>query len=183
MIEIWRDIKGYEGIYQVSNLGNVKSLDRITVRSDGKIMTFKGCLLKYRFHQNGYASICIKRKNYLVHRLVANAFLDKEDFDKIDVNHIDCDKSNNALENLQWVSKSENIQHAIKNNRFKRVFGNNHWASVKVIQKTKNDDIVKIWDSFSDVKRELKLDIKSLIYCCQNKIYKTVGGYKWAYYN
>jgi len=182
MIEIWKDIKNFEGFYQVSNLGNVKSLNRIIVRSDGKIIKMKECLLKYRFHHNGYASICIKRRNYLVHRLVASAFIDKSDATKIDVNHIDCNKTNNTFINLEWVSKSENIQHAIKKNRFNRVFGNNHWASVKVVQKTKNDDLIKVWDSFSDIKREMNLDIKSLVYCCQNKIYKTVGGYKWAYY-
>jgi hypothetical protein len=182
VVEIWKDIKGFESKYQVSNLGNVRSLDRDTDRKDGRIMKLKGTLLKYRYQHSGYASICMGRKNYLVHRLVAKAFLENQYDYKVDVNHIDCDKSNNKVENLEWVSKSENIQHAINSNRFKRVYGKEHWQSKKVIQKSKDGQFVKIWESFSDIKRELKLDIKSLIYCCQNKIYKSVGGYKWQYY-
>jgi hypothetical protein len=182
MLEVWKDINGFEGKYQVSNFGNVKSLNRKTLRKDGKIVSFKECNLKYRFQKSGYASICMSKKNYLVHRLVADAFLEKISLLKLDVNHIDCNKSNNSINNLQWVSKSENIQHAIKNQRFKRFYGKEHWLSKKVIQKNKNGELIKIWDSFSDVKRELNLDIKSLIYCCNGKIYKSVGGFKWGYY-
>lgn len=182
MLEVWKDINGFEGKYQVSDLGNVKSLNRQTLRKDGKIVSFKECNLKYRFHYNGYASVCINKKNYLVHRLVANAFINKNSDKNLDVNHIDCNKSNNHYENLEWVTKSENIQHAIQNKRFNRVYGKEHWLSKKIVQKSKEGKFLKVWDSFSDVKRELKLDIKSLNYCCNNKIYKSVGGFKWEYY-
>lgn len=180
MIEKWKDIDGFEGIYQVSNFGNVKSLKRKKIRTDGRIVTIGECILKYRVAKNGYALVCLNKKNYLVHRLVAKSFLvlNKE---KKDVNHIDSNRINNNINNLEWVTKSENIQHAIKKNRFRRVYGVNHWNSVKVVQKNKQNEIIKVWDSFSDIKRNLNLDIKSLVYCCQNKIYKTVGGYKWSY--
>lgn len=102
MIE-WRDIKGYEGLYQVSNEGNVKS-NNLYAHREPKIM-------KLQHHDAGYASVALskngKTKSYLVHRLVAEAFLDNPnnyDF----VNHKDENKRNNDVHNLEWCTKSYN---------------------------------------------------------------------------
>lgn len=182
MVEVWKPIKNFENHYHVSNLGNVKSLERVIIRKDGRIMTFKSKLLKKQKTTNGYLSITIDRKHKSIHRLVAEAFLHKIE-GKYDVNHIDCDKFNNCVTNLEWANKSENIQHAIKNNRFKKYLGKNHWRSLPILQIDLDGNLIKKWDSIMDVKRELNLDSKSIIYCCKGKIYKKVGGYKWRYEN
>lgn len=110
MAEEWRDIEGYEGLYQVSNLGRVRSLDRIVVNSSGHKRTVQGVVLRATFNTNYYnVSLCkdgkVRKKN--VHRLVAEAFLEKIDGKNV-VDHINADVSDNRAENLQWVTTAEN---------------------------------------------------------------------------
>jgi hypothetical protein len=103
MNEVWKDIQGYEGFYRVSNLGNVFS-----VASNRNI--------KYSLVSSGYHQVllCVKQKkiNFLVHRLVASAFLGN--YPDLDVNHKDGVKSNNNLTNLEWCTRSDNIKHSFK---------------------------------------------------------------------
>lgn len=102
MMEIWKNIENYEGLYQVSNLGNVKSLPRNTT---------KGKLLKPTKSRNGYLRVVLcknnKKKAFLIHRLVASAFIPNEE-NLPQVDHRDNDKTNNKAENLQWISNVEN---------------------------------------------------------------------------
>jgi hypothetical protein len=110
-MEVWKDIKGFEGFYQVSNLGNVKSLDRKSKNQYADYI-LKGKVLKAWKHHSGY--MCVKlcdnyeKKTFLVHRLVALNFLDNE---KEYVNHIDFDKTNNKLSNLEFCTPTENVIH------------------------------------------------------------------------
>lgn len=108
-MERWKAINGYEGIYEVSNKGDVRNI------ATGK-------LLKRRSNGNGYVRIELwknhKGKKYYMHRLVAEAFIPNPD-GKTEVNHKDLDTSNNAVENLEWVSSSENTIHAIDNKALK----------------------------------------------------------------
>ena len=101
MEEVWKDIPGYEGLYQVSNYGNVRSLN---YNRTGQIKELKQCF------KNGYCFIPLRRKNYYVHRLVAEAFLENLE-NKSEVNHIDGDKYNNHVSNLEWCTRSENEKH------------------------------------------------------------------------
>lgn len=117
-IEKWEDIEGYEGFYQVSNLGRVKSLERITTYLwHGNIVERKEKekILKTRRNRWGYEVVNLskekKQKTYQVHVLVANAFLEKTEVKK-QVNHINGDKLNNNLSNLEFVSPKENMAHA-----------------------------------------------------------------------
>lgn len=115
-MEIWKDIEGFEGCYQVSNLGRVRSLDHKTERLNRgrkQVITFKGKVLTPRKHTSGYLNIGIKRKNYYIHRLVAAAFIKKKEHQD-SVNHIDGDKTNNSVENLEWCTHQENLNHAEK---------------------------------------------------------------------
>ena len=112
MNEIWKDIVGYEGLYQISNLGNVKSLN---YRRTGKERILNpgnnGC---------GYLFVILcnngKRKHFKIHRLVANAFLENPD-NKSDVNHKDEDKTNNNVDNLEWMTRQENNNYGTRNER------------------------------------------------------------------
>ena len=108
MIEEWRDIEGYEGLYQVSSLGNVRSQRRKTT---------KGGLLKIAKNPCGYSfvNLCKNGKASLkrIHRLVAEAFVPNPN-GYSDVNHIDGNKENNKASNLEWVTRSANINHAYK---------------------------------------------------------------------
>lgn len=110
MYEIWKDIKGYEGLYQVSNFGRVKSLKYST---EGKI-------LKGRHTGKGYLSVALfrnsVRKSTCIHRLVAQAFIPNPE-NKPEVNHIDENKLNNNVSNLEWVTPKENSNHGTRNIR------------------------------------------------------------------
>lgn len=112
--EIWKDIKGYEGMYQVSNLGRVKSLGI----SGCSNICLKDKILNPSFdRKNGYKRACLcksgNEKRVGVHILVANAFIPNPE-NKPQVNHINGDKTDNRVENLEWCTCMENIQHSIK---------------------------------------------------------------------
>jgi hypothetical protein len=116
--EIWKDVKGYEGLYQVSNLGRIKSIIR-----KGKILSNKSHrYISVIFYKNKL------RKNIRVHRLVAGAFIPNPE-NKPQVNHIDGNKKNNNVNNLEWNTQLENIRHAyrtgIKSNKPKQKLSTN----------------------------------------------------------
>ncbi len=117
--EVWKDIPNYEGFYQVSNLGNVKSLDRYIVYPDGTKRLFKSKIQKKTINSSGYVYydlyIKSKRKRFLAHMIVYIAFVSEYDR-KLDINHIDCNKTNNNINNLELTTRSENMIHALKNN-------------------------------------------------------------------
>jgi hypothetical protein len=109
-MEIYKDILGYEGLYQVSNFGNVKSLNRIILRSDGRKRTIKE-KIKEGTHNKGYKRIVLYDNNSVgkscyVHRLVLQTFLHQSD---LYVDHVDGNKQNNNLSNLRYVTNSENL--------------------------------------------------------------------------
>lgn len=109
-MEIYKDIKGYEGIYQVSNLGNVKSLKRIIIRSDNRTRTIKE-KLKEGTHDKGYKRVSLINSNgisksHYVHRLVMQNFVYESN---LFVDHIDGNKKNNCLQNLRYCTNSENL--------------------------------------------------------------------------
>lgn len=113
--EVWKDVSGYEGIFMVSSLGRVKSLSRDVYKKNGMKMRIKEKILKQQETNDGYLRIRLvmdsKGKNFLVHRLVAESFLDKEEH-HTDVNHIDENKKNNCVENLEWKTHKENCDHS-----------------------------------------------------------------------
>lgn len=114
--EIWKDIEGYEGLYQVSNMGRVRSLDRIDARGH----RWKGRMLSSKLRKDGYREVILcrdgKRKYMFVHRLVAGAFLPNPD-NFPQVNHKDENKANNAVSNLEWCSALYNINYGARTKR------------------------------------------------------------------
>lgn len=115
--EVWKDVVGFEGYYQVSCLGMVRSVDRLLTYSNGKIANHKGRVLRYTPDKQGYLKVGLNKNDKVVsrriHRLVATAFIDNELL-KREVNHIDGNKQNNTITNLEWCTPSENNIHAIK---------------------------------------------------------------------
>lgn len=138
-MEIWKDIEGFEGVYFVSNLGNVKSVDHVV--SNIRLRANKGILKKLSKKPNGYLTASIggrlRLKNCYVHRLVAKAFIPNPE-NKRTVNHKNGIKTDNRVENLEWMSHKENIVHAIKSDLMNNS-GSNHGNS-----KLSDDDIIEI---------------------------------------
>ena len=124
--EIWIDVDNYEGIYQISNYGRVKTLDRITISSTGSKIQYEGKMLKPIVNNQGYhkrilTDIGNGRKNLNVHRFVAKKFVHNPNPEVNDIiNHIDGDKQNNHHSNLEWCTHLHNVRHAIKTGLRKR---------------------------------------------------------------
>ena len=138
--EIWKNVVGHKG-YKVSNLGNVKSIDRLVINSKNSLCKYKGKNLKGYIQKNGYHKVELNNAyKYSVHRLVALAFIKNKD-NKPMVNHIDNNCLNNEVSNLEWCTQSENILHCVRQGRnsTKRALGEKSGSS-----KLKDNDILDI---------------------------------------
>lgn len=177
-IEEWRDIKGYEGLYQVSNLGKVRSLDRYVNYNDGTIHLHKGRMLDPIEIKDKYLGVCLSKNNKRnirsIHRLVMKTFLPNPD-NLPQVNHINTCKWDNAIWNLEWCDAKKN-----NNNPFtiaKRINGK---LSRKINQYTLDGELVKTWCSMAEIKRTLNYEPSAICLCCKNRK-KTYKGFKWQY--
>lgn len=182
LIEEWKPIEGYEGLYEVSNLGNVKTLGRTIIRNNGMKQVFKEKILKKGRAKNGYYTVSLtkldgSRRSYTVHSLVANAFLSPKN---ACVNHKDCNKSNNHVDNLEWCTYSENELHAYNHGLIPRrhLFGKDNATSKRVIQSKDGVDI-KTWDSMIDADRA-GFSMKCISNCCAHRS-NSHKGYQWRY--
>jgi hypothetical protein len=146
MKEVWKDIEGYEGLYQVSNLGRVKSMDRIIERKNNTDQKRKGKMLesnKTQKQKDGldYPSVGLckfaKVKLIRVHRLVAETFIKNNDNNLI-VNHINGIKTDNVVSNLEWVTQSDNLYHAYKMGLKDKYFNKNTKRNIKTGRYEKN---------------------------------------------
>ena len=181
MNEIWKDIKDYPN-YMVSNLGRVKSLSNNFSRKEK--------ILKNGKNNVGYLLVGLckngKVKNYLIHRLVAEAFLPNPE-NKPCIDHINTDRTDNRICNLRWVTSKENINNPLtidkksKNAHLKNKFGAENPLSKPILQFSKDGELIKKWNSITDIKRELGINIGNICSCCNGKR-NTAGGYIWRYY-
>jgi hypothetical protein len=134
-IEIWKPLKNYEVLYEISNLGRVRSL----IKKGNSLYKIKKTNMDV---STGYINIQLRKNNIpltkRVHRLVAETFIPNLDNKPI-VNHIDGNKKNNRVDNLKWVTYSENTLHSFKLGLQKKIFGNNNY-----ITKIKDEDVLKI---------------------------------------
>ena len=192
-MEIWKDIKGYEGLYQVSNLGNVRSLDRKTKQSNGRVVMTRGKLLKLLPNSKGYLRVQLKADGVgrycFVHRLVALHFVDNpcESINNI-VNHLDCNFLNNSADNLEWTTHLGNVRHAIERGRTHRT---DEWLQHLRESNEKNGRSVvgtniKTGETiyFVCLNDCAKAGFQTSCVCnCCKGIRKTHKGYKWGYAN
>lgn len=158
--EVWRDIPEYEGLYQVSNLGRVKNLNNFHTKMEK--------ILKPTLHPKGYLRVALfknrKPKFFSVHRLVAVSFIENPE-NKDCINHIDCNKQNNEVDNLEWVTTQENQTHAINNGLYK-VLDNHPRTNLTLEQVTEIRDLLSQNKSpkevamLFNVKRSCIYDIK-----------------------
>lgn len=164
MEEKWRDIAGYEGLYQISNLGRVKSLNYARQH--------KSSIKSLQVKSNGYVKVDLKHNGKLssmnVHRLVAKAFIPNPG-NKSDVNHIDGNKENNRLDNLEWATRSENMYHC------KKVLGKNAGrAPIPVVCVETGIEYPDMYAAAKAVKGR-PAGIKAAV----DGVYHTSAGYHW----
>lgn len=159
MEEIWKDIEGYEGLYQVSNFGNIKSIKRRRTKG-GKLKE----TMRY-----GYKYVTLSKygkiKRLSVHRLVAQAFIPNPNNYDI-VNHKDENKSNNYATNLEWCTQAQNVQYSKKTS--------------SILQLDLNGNIIKEWESARNAEINNGFDNSCIIKCCKGKR-KSHKGYRWQY--
>ncbi|CAH9014330.1 putative HNH endonuclease IV [Vibrio phage 249E41-1] len=117
MVTYWKDIEGYEGVYEVSSEGGVRTKSGSYVNSLGRKCFRKSKYRKVSHHGTRYMTITLQNKTHRVHRLVAKAFIPNPE-DKPFVNHKDGNKKNNIVSNLEWVTEKENSEHAVVNGLF-----------------------------------------------------------------
>ena len=165
--EIWKDIEGYEGLYQVSNLGNIKRIFKSHI-----------VLCKPSFDTRGYKQIVLsknrKRKSYKVHRLVAKAFIPNHN-NLPCINHKDEDKTNNCVDNLEWCTIEYNNNYGTRGYRCTR----HKLKKVKLFDSS-GKKVIKIYNSLKDAEKETNICSSNISACCR-KIIKKAGGFIWEY--
>lgn len=187
-MEIWKDIDGYNGLYQVSNLGNVKSIERF--RTNGKGWFIQKPRILKTGKRNGYLIVNLCKdgvvKTFKVHRLVATHFIPNPE-NKPEIDHIDINPLNNRVENLRWVTHKENMNNPLSREKQSismkgkpSLKGKENKQSKPIFQLDRYGELIKKWDSVMDVERELGLKHQNI---CHNALDKSsnCGGYKWGY--
>lgn len=180
--EIWKDIQGYEGFYQVSNLGRVRSMDKPYFVDKPHIIR-KGKILRLRRQRNGYLKIGLLKggiqKWYNVHRIVADAFIPNPD-NLPYVNHKDENKANNIASNLEWCTPSYNIHFGDAIKKLSKAKTNHPAMSKAVVQIDMYGDIVAEYLSANEAARMTGIKQGTISSCCIGKT-KSTHGYVWKY--
>jgi hypothetical protein len=181
-MEKWKDVIGYEGLYEVSNIGNVRS------KGNGNSTNPNHCVAKpitLRLKGAGYHQVKLfkngTRRYYMVHRLVGFAFMPNPK-GKTQINHKDGNKINNCVSNLEWATPSENVKHSFDTGLNAKLKGKDNPQSISILQLDLSGNVIKEWGSIKQVLREKGFNTIGIIKCCKKeKRYKTAYGYKWEY--
>ena len=177
--EIWKDINSFEGIYQISDKGNIRSLDRKIICSNGSVRFQRGSGIKPYINKQGYRTVVLhnngKHKMCRICRLVAEAFIQNPN-NLPQVNHKDENKGNDEKENLEWCTCLYNLTY---NNLHHRRNNKNNKKSKPVAQ-IKDGKIIKVFHSVREVERVLGFQNGNISQCCNGKT-KTSYGYEWSY--
>lgn len=175
----WKDIIGFEGYYQVSSEGYIRSVDRYVQNSNGSTRLLKGKMMKLseavgRANSDGYYVVNLHKncKSYVmhVHRIVANAFIPNPN-NYPTVNHKDGNKHNNSVDNLEWVTYLENNSHALQ-------CGLRKPRGTKVIQMDINGNVIAEYHSVCEASRATGIGRSIISHCVNNRV-SLAGGYAW----
>ena len=175
--EEWKPIEGYEGLYEVSNLGRVRSCDRVVVRrKDGRSSINLSRIMKCN-HSGAYTTVGLNKdyhqRTFLVHRLVAKAFLPRSEGQSY-INHLDNNPYNNRADNLEWCTQSHNIQYAYDK-------GSKEGPHIRDVDQLAMDGTyIKTWHGVHAAGRELGIHGENISKVCKGKRSHT-GGHKWRY--
>lgn len=176
--ENWKNINGYEGIYMISDLGRVARIKKSKGTSGYNILS----------PQKNESGLYVKLRNLgddvskKIHRLVAEAFIPNPE-NKPQINHKDGNRWNNRLENLEWVTQSENVEHSHnKLNREYSAYGENHLNSKSISQYNKNGELIDVYGSVNEAGRQLKIPFTNIAKCARGER-KCAGGFVWKYEN
>ena len=187
-IEIWKPVMGYEGLYECSNLGNIRSL-WFGKEKTMKLRTDRDGYLLVNFHKGK------KQTTYKVHRLVAEAFIPNPE-NKPEIDHINTDKTDNTVwlnedgsvnydkTNLRWATKFENMNNPVTTNRMSTAKKNQEKGNhqTPIIQYDLNGNFIKQYPTIKEASMETGTYKKSISSCASGR-YKTAGGFKWKYYD
>lgn len=173
----WKPIKGYEGLYEISNTGKVRSLDHLR-KTDRSSYVQKGKELKLGLNKKtGYLMVSLskegKTKSHTVHKLVAKTFIENPNNYSC-INHKDENKQNNHISNLEFCTKKYNCNYGTRGKKISEKL------SKRINQYTMNDEYIKTWNSSVEIEKILGIDQSNVCLCCKGKR-KSVGGFKWEY--
>ena len=177
-IEVWKNIDGYEGLYQISNYGRVKSCDRYVYskKNGGFYFHIKEKIMKLNTTHDGYLFISLSKNGIKtprrISRLVAEAFIPNPN-NLPQVNHIDEDKSNNNVSNLEWCSNSYNVNYGSRNKKCKEK------NAIKVCAIVKSTGAIEYYDSIMDAAEKLHYNSFSNISACVRGDRKSANGRIW----
>ena len=182
-MEIWKPISGYEGFYEVSNLGRIRSLERIVECSDGRKRKIKDRTLKGSSYSGGYSGVTLHKdgcaKFVNIHRIVAEAFVPNP-LEKEEVNHKDENPSNNHASNLEWVTHKENLNYGTRQERARKAIVEAQGRAVR--QLSIDGELVAEYESLSAACNATGTHVSNITKCAKG-VYKTAGGYIWKYKN
>ena len=188
MREEWRPVVGYEGLYEVSNMGRVKSVERTAWCGNG-YRTVHERILRTRKNRYGYVIVNLyqegKMKTCCIHRLVAESFIPNPD-NLPDINHKDEDKTNNNVDNLEWCSRSYNNTYNGRAKKAGKKIGkklrNHPKTSKPIIGIDKVTGLIVEFPSTHEASRQLGIGQNNICACCKGKL-KSCGGFYWYYSN